>query len=130
MELTQQNVTEIQANQIADFVYSEIKYDLPKNTYVEYVKKHLLYKTCVIIYDFNGIVAFARFNVIDNAKRFNILEAIIRKDKRWYGLMKNMIEKGLSLYPNVEYISFERGQRNMDRGFRVYKIKEFLRRDL
>jgi len=119
---------------IADFVIKYSPKNKEKSQYTEKdrelikenIVKHINFKTCVIIMDLDGIVGVCRFNISPSGKVARILDLIIHPKYRGTDLMKRMLIKGLRIFPQGEYIEFERAFLENDRGLRTYSIKRFL----
>ena len=111
-------------NKIISFIEdngSELHKGLPNLE--EYIIKHILYKTCTVIYDDDGIVALSRWNV--HGDTAHILDVIIHKDKRNKGILKELVQYGHKAFPSAKYIAFEREARK-DRRMRRYEIRRFI----
>jgi len=119
---------------IADFVIKYSPRNKEKAQYTEedrekikeIVLKHINYKTCIILMDLDGIAAICRFNISLSGKVARILDLIIHPKYRGTDLMKRMLLKGLRIFPQGEYIEFERSLLENDKGLRTYSIKKFL----
>jgi len=92
------------------------------------IEQHLKYRTCIVIWDKDEVIAVCRWNVwgISTA---HILDLIIHPKYRRKRLITRMLIMGLKMYPQVKFISFERLMKYPDREQRVYSIKQFLRRN-
>ena len=120
---------------IADFIIKYSPKNKEKTLYTEkdrekikeIIVKHIYYKTCVIFSDLDGIVSICRFNMSPSGKVARILDIIIHPKYREKDLMRKMLLKGLRIFPQGEFIEFERSFVENDKGFRSYPIKKFLR---
>jgi len=93
----------------------------------EFVIKHLEYKTIIIVRDEEGILAVCRWNMttIDTAY---VLDLIIRKGHTYKQLIKRILLKGIKMYPQAKYLTWERLKKYPDRKQRKYSISDMLRR--
>lgn len=113
-------------NEITDFAIKEGNYGhIDREKIKEFVKKHIEYKTIIIVKDKQGILAVCRWNMtLDTAQ---ILDLIIRKNEE-KSLIKRILIKGIRMYPSAKYLSFERERKYPDRVKRKYLISDILRR--
>lgn len=113
--------------QIANFVLANTNYS-GKKIIKRIIAKHLLYKTCIVVKDNNeNIVAVARWNVSDDGTTAHVLDVIIRPDRRNCGFIKMLIHKGVSTFPSVKFLSWERLGKYPTRKKRIYSIAELLK---
>ena len=79
----------------------------------------------------NGEITFVcRWNIEDEGREAVILDLILREDYRKMDFMRQILLRGLWLFPTVERISFERGYKTSllaNKGKRVYSVEQFLR---
>ena len=94
----------------------------------EIILKHQAFRTGMVIKNKKEqIIAVARWNVSPSKKLAYLLDVIIRPDYRRNGMIKQMIINGLRVWPDVEWLTWERGSRKLDRGWRAYEIREILK---
>ena len=93
---------------ITDFIllYSPYK---DREVIKDIIQKHLEYKTAIVVYDDNEIIAVCRWNISPSGRNANILDLIIRPDWRKKNLIKRILLKGLRMYPNVKWLVYEKG---------------------
>ena len=72
-----------------------------------YIQLHFGFNTILVLKDSKGITAVARWNE-DEYGIAHILECAVRKDKRSYGFIKSLIAYGLSKYPHIKKMVWER----------------------
>lgn len=112
---------------IIDFILKYSQYN-DADKIKEIVERHILFKTCIVVYDNSKekeIAAVCRWNISDSGKVATILDLIIKLDHRNKGLIRRILLKGLRVWPNVEYIQFEREMKDT-KGLRAYPVKRFL----
>jgi len=95
----------------------------------EYIKLHLDYKTCFVGTDNLGEITFiCRWNISQDGKTADILDLYIREDWRNKDLIRQLLERGLWIFPKVEYITFERGVKYPNKNRKVYSVERILKR--
>lgn len=107
--------------EIAKFIVDELGGNT--DTLIYQLRKHSEYGTLLVFRDDKGIYAVARWNIdLDIAY---IIDAVIRKDKRGIGVIKEMAEWGRKRFPYVNYLRYERGAKGQK--MNIYKINKFLK---
>lgn len=94
----------------------------------EYTVKHIFYKTCIIVRDEDGIAAVCRFNISPSGKIAHILDLIIKPKYRNKNFIKRLLIKGLRIWPQVEFLQWEREMKYPDREQRFYPVARMLKR--
>lgn len=108
---------------IVDFVVKNSPHK-DKKLIKEVIKKHIEYKTCVILFDKdNKVVAVVRWNMVGLTVA-HILDLIIREDYRNKNLIKRLLLKGIKMFPTIRAITYEREQK--DDRIRTFTIERFL----
>jgi hypothetical protein len=101
--------------------------DFDKDELAGVVDLHLQYGTCMIIRDGkNNICAVARWNI--SGTTAEVLDVIVRKDYRNKNFLKMMLGVGITKYPYVRFLKFQRGIKYPGRKHRIYSVNEFLRK--
>lgn len=117
---------------IVDFIQEYKPNYFDREKIKEYVALHFQFKTAFVVYDAKDkIVAVCRWNLLENDTKTLILDFIIRYDYRekWGNrIFKQMLQRGLWLFPKVMEVGWERSRKPNDRGIRFYKIDKLLRR--
>jgi hypothetical protein len=114
-------------DKIIDFV---IKYSPHKDRekIKDYVLQHFQYKTAFVGFDDLGEITFVcRWNI--EGRIANILDLYIREDWRGKNLIKQLLWKGLWLFPYVRFIKFERQKKYPNRKPRLYAVVEILKKE-
>jgi len=75
--------------------------------------------------DGEEIVAVCRWNILEN--KALCLDLYIDIAYRKKDIMRQMLRKGLWLFPQVKFLGWERGKREFDKGIRYYPVEQFLR---
>lgn len=118
---------ELFIEEITEFVTKNGIYNaIDKDKIKEVVRKHIEYKTIIIVRDEQGILAVCRWNIISDTAK--ILDLIIREGHKEKSLIKRILIKGLKMYPKTKYLSFEREKKYPDRVERKYLINDMLKR--
>ncbi|MFA5133096.1 MAG: hypothetical protein WC444_07255 [Candidatus Paceibacterota bacterium] len=119
----------INFSKIADFVMSYTMYR-DREKIEEYIRLHACYKTLMLFYDSkDNIISFCRWN-IESKDTANVLDLVIRPQYRNVGLLKIMLEKGIKMYPNTKYITFDRMLKYPQRKSRKYSVDRLLHKQL
>lgn len=71
----------------------------------EIIRKHIEYGTIIVLNDKVGITALVRFN--QEGRTAKVLDCVIRKDKRSYGFIKQLLKYGMKKY-NLSKLVWER----------------------
>lgn len=76
------------------------------------------------------IIAFCRWNILDDGRKVEVIDMIIRPDYRNQGLMYKMFKRGLSIWNNVETIEYERGYNDGSYKMptKIFKAQQLLKR--
>lgn len=111
-------------NDIVEFVLKNTHYLVSNEELERVIRLHILYGTCCILHDKEKVIGVVRWNVEGNKAK--ILDLIIDKDYRNKGIMAQMLKKGLSLFPNLKELGWERAMKRNDRGMRYYSVKKLL----
>ena len=111
-------------NKIVSFINLYAPHYQDKELLKECVKKHIEYKTAIILYDNpkeENIIAVCRWNIEDDTA--HILDLIIAPQARKIGLIKFMLQQGLKMYPSVTQLKWQRSTRDDKvRVFSVYRL--------
>ena len=103
--------------------------NLNRQEFEDAIKKHLIYNTCIIVYnEKREVIAVARWNVEPSGKVASILDLIIHPDHRKQGLIRKLLLKGHLTFPEVKYIVWERRSKYPNRDERIYEMEKLLRR--
>ncbi len=96
----------------------------------KHIIKHLEYNTCVIKSDDKGIISFCRWNIKDDTA--HVLDLIIREDERGKCLLLDTIRAGLTLFPYLKYIEFEKGYDDglQNKELKKYNIQSFIPKEI
>jgi GNAT superfamily N-acetyltransferase len=116
----------LQLNKIVDFIQKYAPQYKDRELIKEYITLHLEYKTFFVVYDGEEVAAVCRWNI--DGGRATILDFYVREDWRNKDLIRQLLQKGLWLFPQVMEIGFERGMRDNDKGIRFYKVSKILKR--
>ena len=117
-------------NNITDFIMRYSTYS-NKEKLKEFIKQHIFYKTCLDVRnDFDEIIGFARWNILDEGKTMLVLDVIVREDYRYTDLIFKMFQKEMKRYPYVSFIEFEKGYDDglSNKPKKRYEIKKMIRR--
>lgn len=110
--------------EITEFVAKYGIYSLADRDKIkDILKKHIEYKTIIIVRDKQGILAVCRWNMTEDIAQ--ILDLIIRENKE-KSLIKRILIKGLRMYPQTRYLSFIREKKYPQRGERRYLISDMI----
>lgn len=112
---------------IVDFIIKYSPYK-DRDKIREYINLHLLYHTCIVIYEGDEIIAVARWNISPSGKIAFVLDTIIKEGYRNNGMMKRLIEEGTSVWKSVKYLAWEREWKYPDREQKIYSLKQILKR--
>ena len=115
-----------QFDKIIDFIQKYAPQYSDRGKIKEYLALHLQYKTFFVVYDKEEVAAVCRWNI--DGCRAKILDFYIREDWRNKDLIRQLLQKGLWLFPQVMELGFERGMRENDKGIRFYKVSQILKR--
>lgn len=93
------------------------------------ILKHFLYLTGLVGMDERGEITWVcRWNISPSGQVADVLDFYVREDHRNNGVIREVLEKGLKIFPTVKYIGWERASRKEDRGYRYYPIDKLLRK--
>ena len=116
--------------EIQKIVRFVIKYSsyFDKDKIKEFITLHLRYKTCIVVYDDkDNIVAVARWNISPSGTSAQILDVMVREDVRGNGILRQLICRGLRMFPTVKYLSWERETKYPDRETKYYSVEQLLK---
>ena len=103
--------------------------NLNRKEFESAIKKHIIYKTCIIVYDSKKrILALTRWNIEKSGKVATILDLLIHPEHRNQGLIRKLLLKGHLTFPEVKYIVWERRSKYPNRDERIYEMDKLLRR--
>ena len=118
--------------QIVDFIQKYATYKDRAALEVR-IAKHIDYKTYFVVYDLVGdIVGCCLWNISPDGKTCQVLDCIIKNEYRNNGMMRNMLTRGLAMWPMVKLLQFNRDY--TDDGHdrwpddKIYDINRILRR--
>ena len=117
-------------NKIAYFIHKFAPQYTDREKLKEYILNHFEYKTDFVGEENGEITFVCRWNIEDEGREAVILDLILREDYRKMDFMRQILLRGLWLFPTVERISFERGYKTSllaNKGKRVYSVEQFLR---
>lgn len=118
----------INVNPIVNFL---VKHGLHKDKekLKEQIVKHLNYRTIFVLWHKDEIAAVIRWNIKEDTAYICDLTISCehRKTRLINWLINNAIPKGLTWYPQVRYISWERETKYPERGVRKYMIDNLLK---
>ena len=119
----------INLSKIIKFVLDESDYKyMDFNRMFDAIEKHIEYGTCMVIYDDDKeIVALCRWNFDAPMLTAHIADLIIRRDWREKDLIKRMLIRGLQMYPQTKWLTFERREKYPGRKHSRYKIEDLLK---
>lgn len=107
-----------------------LKYSGKKDTrenVKEVILLHFKYLTGLIGVDDKGEITWlCRWDV--RGSKADVLGFYVREDYRNKHLIEEVIKKGLNIFPQVQYIGWQRGKRPNDRGYRYYPVDKLLKR--
>jgi len=123
-----QAITRTEIDEIVEFIVEYYGYKSTDWKYLQgLIAQHAAYNTLLVIRsDDDRIAALCRWNILPTNQDMMILDIVLRPDWREKGLMKRMLLKGLSMYPEVKYLIFERHDRG--KPFKKVSIKWLLKR--
>jgi hypothetical protein len=113
---------------IVDFFLKYSHYTIDRERAKEWIKLHLGWKTCFIMYDAKEIAAICRWNIEDEGKTTKVLDLYIREDWRGKKVIQLLTERALHIFPTLKQISFERQIKYPGREFRTISISRILQR--
>ena len=115
-------------DKVVDFVIEHSPYYDREN--IEYIiKLHLIYHTCIVTVDKNEeVTSVCRWNIDDKGRTAHILDYYIREDCRNRGFIKEHLIKGLSIFPTVKTIKWERLTKYPTKSQSIYSVRQLLRR--
>lgn len=121
-------LTQDERIEITDFIIKNYCYGESDRKYIDWmIGQHVNYKTLMVIRDpVDGIVAICRWNVLPTGMDAHIMDIVIHPHWRKEYLMKRMLLRGLTMYPNVKYLIFERRLKN--KPFKKVAVKWLLKR--
>ena len=93
-------------NKIADFIHKYAPQYTDREKLKEYILKHFEYKTAFVGEENGEITFVCRWNIEGDTAV--ILDLYIREDYRNKNLVKQLLAKGIWLFPMVKKIKFER----------------------
>jgi predicted enzyme involved in methoxymalonyl-ACP biosynthesis len=74
------------------------------------IQQHLFLGNLITKYDQQGIYAVVRFDVVGNVAY--IMDCVVRRDKRFQNILKELVAEGLMRFPQVKRLRFERSAKN------------------
>ena len=116
--------------ELVDFIVNTFDYYTNKERQVEkFVRKTLEYKTGDYGVDDKGIVYVVRWNIDDSGTEAEVIDLIVRSDKRnQLRLIKYIIGRNWMRFPNLKVIKFGRFAKYPCRDMKKYKLKSFFKR--
>jgi hypothetical protein len=112
-------------NKIADFITKYAPQYTDREKLKEYILKHFEYRTAFVGEENGEITFVCRWNIEDEGRTATILDLYIREDYRNKNLVKQLLAKGIWLFPMVKYIKFERFVKG--RPFRTLSVDRILK---
>lgn len=121
-------ISHVEMDEIVDFVVSHYVYKATDRKRIKWmIAQHAEYDTIMAVRDAKGeIVAVCRWNILPTGTDAVILDIVIRPDHRKRSMMHRMLRKGLSMYPGVKYLIFERQDKG--KAFKKIPVKWLLKR--
>jgi hypothetical protein len=108
---------------IADFILTYVSYP-DRDKLEERIAKHIEFKTYFIVFDMrDNICACCLWNI--NGGTAHILDCVIANEHRNDGILRNMLTRGLAMWPGAKNIKFNRdlGTRwPEDKTFDIWKL--------
>ena len=86
-----------------------------RETLTRSILKHIHYGTIIVLKDEKGIYAVARWDI--EGEVAHVFQVVLRPDRRNQRLIRVLVMMGISKFPSVKYLKYER----------VYKITKFLK---
>jgi len=114
-------------DEIVDFIFEHTNYTPDRKLWTEIVSKHLQYNTCMIIHQDNKVIAFYRWNIIQDGTVAELLDLMIEKTYRNNGIINMMIKEFIKGHPTVKWLIWKRGIKYPDRQPVCYEINRFLK---
>ena len=117
------------ADKVTDFIYERAPYK-DKDLLRERVQKHIVYKTCRILVDGNGLVgAVCLFNISNNGTVAFITDVTIRKDYSGKDFMRETLLHFMKIWPLKYLIGDRTNEKGIQIGKRkIWSVERFLRR--
>lgn len=113
-----------------DFFFTETDnfYNLDKGALYDLFKKHIEYKTVLVFFNNDEVVALVRWNLSPDCKVATVDDFIIRKDFRGKKTINMVMKRALQSYPMMEKLYFKRGNYGKKYGhdFKHRSIKRLL----
>ena len=114
-------------DKVIDFVIEHSPY-YDREEIERIIKLHLIYHTCLITTHKEEVTSVCRWNIEDKGETAHILDYYIRKDFRNRGFIKEHLVKGLSIFPTVKTIKWERLTKYPTKKQSIYSVRQLLRR--
>lgn len=93
------------------------------------IKLHLMFHTCLVTVDKEEeITSVCRWNIENKGRTAHILDYYIREDCRNRGFIQEHLRKGLSIFPTVKTIKWERLTKYPTKKQSIYSVRQLLRR--
>ena len=80
---------------------------MPADEIIDAIEKHIEYRTILTVRDKKGIWGIARWNWV-NEEEVDILDVIIRKDRRSIRAIKYLVYLGFKNNPSARYMKYKR----------------------
>lgn len=99
--------------------------DIDEQEFINILEQDYAYGGLDWVYGKNGLIAFVRYEVIDNGHTANIFDlAIDENEENSLNIVKFFVARGWVRFPSLRYVRFQRELKD-NVGFRKYKIKYF-----
>lgn len=115
---------------IVDEVYNFIRHrylQANESDIKELLRNHIKFGTCDIIFRDDKIRAVCRWNVTQDGLVFDILDLFIAPGESGIRVMRHLLARNWGRFLTVKYIRFARVLKYPKRGWRVYRIEDFLK---
>jgi len=125
------NAIDIITEDIAQFCIDNSKgiytqsalYDLCKA-----ISMHIEYNTILVMKDSGGIAVMCRWNISEDGLTAVIIDFVIRKEYRERKIIKSILLYGLSMFPNVKVLAYDKYKDGKIVRKGLHSVDRFLRR--
>ena len=90
----------------------------------EQIIKGIQNNTVDYVIRYGKVVAFVRYNIINDGRVADILDLII--DENGVETIRYFVRRGLERFPTLKFIRFERGIKYPERRHKIVEIEKFL----
>lgn len=115
----------LRLDKVVNFVIQYLKYN-DRESIISVIEEHRKYGTIDCEFDKSGEVMFVcRWNV--DGEVAHVLDFAVAEKWRGIKTLKYVLLKNLMRFPQVKYLSFERGRKYPDRKRKLYAIKDIIK---